>query len=128
MEEEKIKTDKKFKEEPEIVIPSDLGMGHRFFKCPKCGSEAIAMDKEFEKNNLANSCGEDGMRKLRLVLICTNCNHRDLLDGFIEKSRFTSISPNPSTSLISPDYYQADPGLLNLSKRKKRKFRRITWA
>ena len=95
--------------EPEIVVPSDFKLGVERFCCPKCNSQAVGLDPRFIKNNLANSINDlnklgvpDIRRKCeKLVLVCTNCDHRDLLPGFIPSDDIYTdnaglINPTPS--------------------------------
>ena len=127
--------------EPEIVTPYDIGLkdcSSEFFICPKCGSKAIALDPSFDKNNLAiaveasNSEGEpERYRAIRKkVLICTNCDHRDLAGSFLNNSarsirifdESSDINKWPIQPLVKP-YKPAITSLYTSpNKIKKRKY------
>jgi len=92
----KLEKKQEMKEEPQIVIPEDFKLSVRSFCCPKCQSAAVALDFNFSKNNIVTSLEDKSNEKLteeqrhfkykKLVLICTNCDHRDLLDSFISNN------------------------------------------
>jgi len=136
-----MKNTNKFKEEPQIVDLKDLGVDEKEiypkeFKCPKCASRAIALDPDFVKNNVTNSIEEttksDGVKTItgdtlvadilvklskKVVLICTNCLHRDLLLGFLvdrPKAQFIPFGEDPfnlTPKKRKKPYYNTRPHL-----------------
>ncbi len=121
--------------EPEIKKPKDFEhINHsiygNFFQCPQCKSAAIVLDKEYIKNNMANSISASSRKgnsnnsfdedkkdiysslvqnpeeetDLSLVLRCANCNHRDLMVNFlsVKKDETHYKLPYPRTPSFFP--------------------------
>jgi hypothetical protein len=98
--------EKNEKEESVIITPKDIGVRgsyKEYFYCPKCKSSVVSLNETFVKNNVANSIDnnkveEEGVlpfdfikikndSKNRMVLICNNCNHCDLLVNFLVEEK-----------------------------------------